>query len=56
MFWGAQAQGIVAGANMVLVGGQALLLKELPEFLEDIQIARDAYEKRDALAGRYQAA
>lgn len=52
------AQGIIAGANMVLVdfhpepgkalvdGPQALLLKELPYFLEDIQIAREAYEKR----------
>jgi len=52
------AQGIIAGANMVLVdfhpkpesalvdGAQALLLEELPYFLEDIQIAREAYEKR----------
>jgi 3-deoxy-7-phosphoheptulonate synthase len=52
------AQGIIAGANMVLVdfhpdpgkalvdGPQALLMKELPYFLEDIQIAREAYEKR----------
>ena len=59
------AQGIVAGANMVLVdfhpvpskalvdGPQALLMKELPQFLEDIQIAREAYEKRVALAQRY---
>ncbi len=54
------AQGIIAGANMVLVdfhpeptkalvdGPQALLLDELPLFLEDVQIARDAYEKRVA--------
>ena len=54
------AQGIVAGANMVLVdfhpeptkalvdGPQALLLDELPLFLADLQIARDAYEKRIA--------
>ncbi|MCK5717322.1 MAG: hypothetical protein KAH77_07515 [Thiomargarita sp.] len=54
----ATAQGIIAGANMVLVdfhphpehalvdGPQALLLKELSGFLEDIQIVRDAYEKR----------
>ncbi|MBY0474363.1 MAG: 3-deoxy-7-phosphoheptulonate synthase [Nitrosomonas sp.] len=59
------AQGIVAGANMVLVdfhpapsnalvdGPQALLIKELPQFLEDIQIAREAYEKRTLLAERY---
>ncbi len=55
------AQGIVAGANMVLVdfhpappkalvdGPQAMLLKELPYFLEDVQIAREAYLKRVAL-------
>lgn len=60
------AQGVIAGANMVLVdfhpepgkalvdGPQALLLKELPYFLEDIRIAREAYEKRVALARRYQ--
>jgi 3-deoxy-7-phosphoheptulonate synthase len=56
------AQGVIAGANMVLVdfhpvpekafvdGPQALLLTELPEFLEDISIARQAYERRVALA------
>ena len=55
------AQGVLAGANMVLVdfhpapnmalvdGPQAMLLKELPYFLEDVQIARDAYLKRVAL-------
>jgi 3-deoxy-7-phosphoheptulonate synthase len=55
------AQGIIAGANMVLVdfhpdpakalvdGPQALLLKELPMFLEDIHIARAAYERRAQL-------
>ena len=54
------AQGIIAGANMVLVdfhpeptkalvdGPQALLLDELSLFLEDVQIARDAYERRVA--------
>ncbi len=52
------AQGVIAGANMVLVdfhpkpetalvdGAQALLLEELPYFLEDVRIAREAYEKR----------
>ncbi len=52
------AQGVLAGANMVLVdfhpapvkalvdGPQALLLKELPYFMEDVQIAREAYLKR----------
>jgi 3-deoxy-7-phosphoheptulonate synthase len=56
----AAVQGVIVGANMVLVdfhpdpekalvdGPQALLLKELPGFLADIQIAREAYEKRVA--------
>ncbi len=63
----ATAQGVLAGANMVLVdfhpapakalvdGPQALLLKELPHFLEDVQIAREAYLKRVALQQRYSA-
>jgi 3-deoxy-7-phosphoheptulonate synthase len=54
------AQGVIAGANMVLVdfhprpskalvdGPQALMIEELPYFLQDIQIAREAYEKRVA--------
>jgi len=54
----ATAQGIIAGANMVLVdfhpapdqalvdGPQALSLDELPLLLEDVQIVREAYEKR----------
>lgn len=58
------AQGILAGANMVLVdfhpapakalvdGPQAMLLKELPYFLEDMQIAREAYLKRVELRKR----
>src|SRR6185436_497872 len=61
----ATAQGVIAGANMVLVdfhpepasalvdGPQALLLNELPQFLEDVQIAHKAYEDREALAERY---
>ena len=61
----ATAQGVIAGANMVLVdfhpapnralvdGPQALRLEELPQFLEEVQIARDAYEKRVRLAARY---
>ena len=52
------AQGVIAGANMVLVdvhpspaealcdGPQALLPDELPAFLEDVAIARRAYEER----------
>ena len=58
------AQGVAAGANMVLVdfhpapakalvdGPQALLLSELGWFLEDVALARECYEKRRALAGR----
>ncbi len=50
-------QGVIAGANMVLVdfhpdpihalvdGPQALLIKELPKFLESINIAKESYEK-----------
>ena len=64
----ATAQGIIAGANMILVdfhpapskalvdGPQALRLDELPLFLEDMQIAREAYLKRVALVKRYQPA
>ncbi|MCY7387695.1 MAG: hypothetical protein LH481_06475 [Burkholderiales bacterium] len=56
------AQGVIAGANMLLVdmhpnpskalvdAAQAITLKELPYFLEDVRIAREAYEKRRALA------
>jgi 3-deoxy-7-phosphoheptulonate synthase len=52
------AQGVIAGANMILVdfhpnpnvalvdGPQALRLEELPMFLEDVRICREAYEKR----------
>ncbi|MEW6777849.1 MAG: 3-deoxy-7-phosphoheptulonate synthase [Bdellovibrionota bacterium] len=58
----ATAQGIIAGANMVLVdfhpkpevalcdGPQAFLLEELDAFLEDVRICREAYEKRKAAA------
>jgi 3-deoxy-7-phosphoheptulonate synthase len=60
------AQGVIAGANMILVdfhpapskalvdGPQALTLAELPHFLEDVAIARNAYEQRTALAARMQ--
>jgi 3-deoxy-7-phosphoheptulonate synthase len=56
------AQGIIAGANMVLVdfhprpdlalcdGPQALLLEELEHFVRDTQIVRRAYEERCKLA------
>ena len=60
----ATAQGIIAGANMVLVdfhpapqkalvdGPQALYLDELPIFLEDIRLTRAAYEKRRQLVSK----
>ena len=56
------AQGVIAGANMLLVdlhpnpnkalvdAAQAITLQELPYFLDDVAIAREAYEKRRALA------
>ena len=55
------AQGVIAGANMVLVdfhpdpskalvdGPQALRMNELSTFLEDVRIVRSAYEQRVAL-------
>jgi 3-deoxy-7-phosphoheptulonate synthase len=55
------AQGVVAGANMVLVdfhprpeealvdGAQAMRLDELPRYLEDIDLAWDTYQKRLAI-------
>lgn len=58
------AQGVIAGANMLLVdmhpvpkkslvdAAQAISLEELPYFLEDMGIAREAYEKRVALHQR----
>lgn len=61
------AQGVIAGANMVLVdfhpnparalvdGPQALRLEELPWFLDDIAIAREAYERRRARAAEFTA-
>jgi 3-deoxy-7-phosphoheptulonate synthase len=61
----ATAQGVVAGANMILVdfhpepakalvdGAQALTLEELPWFLEDVRIAREACLARKSLTQRY---
>jgi 3-deoxy-7-phosphoheptulonate synthase len=58
------AQGLIAGANLVLVdfhptpklalcdGPQALLLEELGAFLDDVAIVREAYERRLARAAR----
>jgi 3-deoxy-7-phosphoheptulonate synthase len=60
------AQAVIAGANMVLVdfhpdpakalvdGPQALLPAELPHFLGDVAIAREAYLRRQKLAGNQQ--
>jgi 3-deoxy-7-phosphoheptulonate synthase len=54
----AVAQGVIAGANMVLVdfhpdpaqalvdGPQALLMSELAPFLDDVALAREAYLRR----------
>ena len=62
------AQGVIAGANMLLVdlhpnpnkalvdAAQAITLQELPYFLDDVAIAREAYEKRRALAVNMRAA
>ena len=62
------AQGVIAGANMVLAdfhpkpsealvdGPQAMTIAELPYFVEDIQIARQAYLKRRDLAKQMLAA
>ncbi|HMJ53470.1 MAG TPA: hypothetical protein VK540_15395 [Polyangiaceae bacterium] len=59
------AQAVVAGANMVLVdfhpspaqalcdGPQALTLEELRYFLDDVAIARSAWEERAKLAKRF---
>lgn len=62
----ATAQGIIAGANMVLIdfhpnppsalvdGPQALTMDELTQYIEDINIARAAYLERKNLAERMQ--
>ena len=59
------AQGIIAGANMVLLdfhpepskalvdGPQALPLNLLPQFLEDAQLAHETFRKRVARARQY---
>jgi 3-deoxy-7-phosphoheptulonate synthase len=58
----ATAQGIISGANMVLAdvhssppealvdGRQAIALKDLGWYLEDIQLVRNTYQQRIALA------
>jgi 3-deoxy-7-phosphoheptulonate synthase len=57
------AQGVIAGANMILVdfhpdpakalvdGPQALRMNELRPFLDDVAIVRQAFEQRLALFG-----
>jgi len=62
------AQGVIAGANMVLVdfhpdpakalvdGPQALLLSELAHFLDDVALARETYQKRLSLVEQQRAA
>lgn len=57
------AQGVISGANMILVdfhprpeealcdGPQALLLSELEPYLEDVRIVREAYLRRRAARG-----
>ncbi len=59
------AQGVIAGANMVITethpepsralsdGPQALLLGELEHYMQDLQIAREAYLRRLELAKQY---
>ena len=59
------AEGVIAGANMVLVdfhpdpptalvdSAQALHIDELPRFIEDIEITRNAYLQRKKLADQY---
>jgi 3-deoxy-7-phosphoheptulonate synthase len=61
------AQGVVAGANMVLVdvhpspeealcdGPQALTLDELPHFLDDAGLVRGAYQDRLTLLAKHNA-
>lgn len=60
----ATSQGVIAGANMILVdfhpnpekalvdGPQALLPKELPAFLEDVNLCHETYLKRQAIYNR----
>lgn len=60
----AAAQGVIAGANMVLIdfhphpakalvdGPQALTLPDLPVFIEDMMLCRNTYLARQALYKR----
>ncbi|MET0153392.1 MAG: 3-deoxy-7-phosphoheptulonate synthase [Candidatus Binatia bacterium] len=59
------AQAVIAGANMLLVdfhpvpevalcdGPQALLVRDLRAYLDDVRIVREAYERRLALAANH---
>jgi 3-deoxy-7-phosphoheptulonate synthase len=63
----AAAQGVIAGANMVLAdfhpfpsealvdGPQAFPIETLPQFIEDVQLVHETYKKRTALAEQYSA-
>ena len=58
------AQGIISGANMILVdfhpkpavalvdGPQALRMEELPYFLEDVAVVRESYLRRREIAAK----
>lgn len=58
------AQGVIAGANMILVdfhpapskalvdGPQALRMEELPVFLADVALVREAFERRQRLCAQ----
>ena len=60
----ATAQGVIAGANMILVechpkpevalcdGPQALTMQEVDHFIADVEIVRRAYEERKGLVGQ----
>ena len=43
-----------APAKALVDGPQALVMKELPYFVEDVKLARKCYEKRLELAGQYE--
>jgi 3-deoxy-7-phosphoheptulonate synthase len=61
----ASAQGVIAGANMIITethpepknalsdGPQALLLPELKHYVEDLRLVRETYLKRLELAKRF---
>ena len=40
-------------AQALVDGPQALLMSELPHFLDDVALARESYLERSALAAKY---